>query len=213
MGATYKNIYRLLHKHYGPQHWWPGDTPMEIIIGAILTQNTNWTNVEKAIRNLKEYNCLTAKAIETIAVDRLAEMIRPAGYFNVKAKRLKNFVHYLTENYAGDLDALRQVPTRQLRSELLNVNGIGPETADSILLYALAHPVFVIDNYTKRVAVRHHLVPEDIDYHALQDEFTAHLDEDTTLFNEYHALIVKVAKDYCRTKPDCQSCPLNVLFD
>ena len=209
----YQKIFNLLYKHYGPQHWWPGDTPIEIIVGAILTQNTNWKNVEKAIINLKDNGALTVEALHNIAVDSLAELIRPAGYFNVKAKRLKNFIHFVYTEFDGNLELMRKESLKDLRSKLLTVNGIGPETADSIILYAFDKPSFVIDAYTKRIFTRHHLVPEDIDYHGLQDEFQSSLEADTQVFNEYHALIVQTAKDYCKTKPDCENCPLNVLFD
>lgn len=213
MKPKYYHIYELLHRYYGPQHWWPGETQMEVILGAILTQNTSWTNVEKAIHNLKQYNCLDAKSLKKISRDHLATLIKPAGYFNIKAKRIKNFITYIFDAYDGNVKQMERVSTSRLREELLRVNGIGPETADSILLYAFARPVFVIDAYTKRIWLRHYLVAEDVDYYGLQDEFIQHLEKDEKLFNEYHALIVRVAKDFCRTKPDCKNCPLNVLFD
>ena len=150
-------IYNLLFERFGPQHWWPGETQFEIIVGAILTQNTNWTNVEKAISNLKGKDLLTPGKLYEVDTAKLAELIRPAGYFNIKAKRLKNFLVWFFKRYDGQLEELENVPVAKLREELLSIKGVGPETADSILLYALNKPTFVVDAYTARVAVRHHL--------------------------------------------------------
>jgi endonuclease-3 related protein len=204
-------IYRLLYDEFGPQHWWPGETGFEIIIGAILTQNTSWANVEKAIANLKSAECLTPEKLHHLEVEQLANLIRPAGYFNIKAKRLKNFLNWLFENYDGELTNLETVDTDRLRAELLAIKGVGRETADSILLYAFERPVFVIDAYTARVVFRHELITTDADYEQLRDFFESSLRADTRLFNEYHALLVKVGKEFCRPTARCAGCPLEKL--
>ena len=200
-------IYQLLFDRFGPQHWWPGQTQFEIITGAILTQNTNWTNVEKAIVNLKSADCLTPEGLYHLDVTKLAELIRPAGYYNIKTKRLKNFLNWLFENYEGRLTNLETIDTNQLRCELLAVKGIGFETADSILLYAFERPVFVVDAYTARIAFRHQLIEPEANYEQLRELFQSNLPEDTQLFNEYHALLVKVGKEFCKTKAKCSGCP------
>jgi endonuclease-3 related protein len=205
------DIYSKLYKSFGPQHWWPGDTPFEISVGAILTQNTNWTNVEKAIRNLKENKVLTAGRLHKLQTKKLASLIRSSGYFNVKAKRLKCYLSYLFNHYNGSLALMRKGDTQPLKKELLSVNGIGPETADSILLYALEKPVFVIDAYTRRVLKRHSLASDDMTYHELQGLFHEALPVDVQLYNEYHALLVKLGKEYCRPKPRCEGCPLETM--
>jgi len=204
-------IYELLFERFGAQHWWPGETEFEIIVGAILTQNTNWDNVEKAIGNLKSANLLSPERLHNTKVLELAELIRPAGYFNIKAKRLKNFLDWLFDNYDGDLGELEAVDTEQLREELLSVKGIGRETADSILLYALNRGVFVVDAYTARVAFRHMLIEPDADYERLRELFESNLPEDVQLFNEYHALLVRVGKEFCKPKARCTGCPLEEL--
>jgi len=206
-----KKIYDLLFERFGPQHWWPGDTPFEVTVGAILTQNTNWSNVERAIANLKKERLLSPDKLHALAPAKLAEMIRPAGYFNIKAKRLKNFLDWLFENYAGELKNLEKIPTDVLRCELLSIKGVGQETADSILLYALDRPVFVVDAYTARIASRHHLLDEGADYGEIQELFESNLPADVNLFNEYHALLVRLGKEFCRPTPRCHSCPLNHL--
>lgn len=204
-------IYQLLFGRFGPQHWWPGDTQFEIITGAILTQNTNWSNVEKAIANLKSADLLSPEKLYHIDISQLAELIRPAGYYNIKTKRLKNLINWLFENYEGKLSNLEGLDTEQLRAELLSVKGVGRETADSILLYALDRPVFVVDAYTARVAFRHGLIEPDADYEQLRELFQSNLPQNTKLFNEYHALLVKVGKEFCRPKARCHTCPLNKL--
>jgi endonuclease-3 related protein len=205
-------IYRRLLDFFGPQHWWPGETPFEVAVGAILTQNTSWTNVAKAIASLKAAGCLDPHKLHEIDSEQLETLIRPAGYFRVKAKRLRNFINWLCENYDGDLRNLEPVKTARLREELLAITGIGPETADSILLYALNRPVFVVDTYTARVMVRHGLIaPEGLDYHQLQDLFMSNLEPDVALYNEFHALLVMTGKDYCKPTPRCGACPLNPL--
>ena len=203
-----QSIYTRLYKHFGPQDWWPGDSTLEIIVGAVLTQNTNWQNVEKAIAALKKVKVLSVKGLTRTPVRRLARLIRPAGYFNVKARRLKNFLRYLNTQYKGSLKKMGAAPAARLREELLSVNGIGPETADSILLYAFGKPVFVIDAYTKRIFSRCGLVAPDIAYHDLQDFFMKRLPPDTAQYNEYHALIVNLGKDFCKPTPKCPACPL-----
>ena len=205
-------IYDKLYAHFGPQHWWPGDTPFEIAVGAILTQNTNWGNVEKAVTNLKKENKLSVKALHAISRGELASLIRPAGYFNIKADRLKHFIDFLADQYNGSMKKMRAEELLPLRKKLLEVKGIGPETADSILLYALEKPVFVIDAYTKRILSRHKLVSEKAAYHDLQNIFHENLPQDMKLFNEYHALIVMLGKDFCRPKPRCEGCPLQGLL-
>lgn len=201
--------YETLFAAFGPQHWWPGETPFEVIAGAILTQNTAWTNVEKAIANLKQGGLLSPAAMRRLSEEDLAGLIRPAGYFNIKARRLKSFICFLFDRYNGDLDSMFAIGLKRLRHELLGVNGIGPETADSILLYAGGLPVFVVDAYTKRIFSRHGLVVDSASYHEVQEYFEARLPQDSTLYNEYHALIVRVAKDYCKPRtPDCAGCPL-----
>ena len=202
------SIYKKLFKSFGPQNWWPGDTPFEVAVGAILTQNTNWGNVEKAINNLKKEKVLNAKAIHEMPVNRLASLIRPAGYFNVKAKRLKAFIDFLMNDYHGSMRNMRKEKIHSLRKKLLDVNGIGPETADSILLYALDKPIFVIDAYTKRVLSRHNILGHDEAYEKFQELFHSALKKDVKLFNEYHALFVRVGKTFCKPTPRCEECPL-----
>ncbi|MBN1506487.1 MAG: endonuclease III domain-containing protein [Sedimentisphaerales bacterium] len=205
-------IYQTLLEFFGPQHWWPGETPFEVTVGAILTQNTSWSNVERAIANLKTADCLDAARLHQIDAAELEKLIRPAGYFRIKAKRLKNFIDWLCTNYGGDLRNLEDVSTTRLREELLSISGVGPETADSILLYALDRPVFVVDTYTARVMVRHGLIgPDELDYPQLQDLFMSNLDPDAALFNEFHALLVMTGKDYCKPNPRCTPCPLDKL--
>ena len=201
-------MFTELLNHFGPQHWWPGETELEVIVGAVLTQNTNWTNVEKAILNLKEKGLLSLHQLDALSVSELAQLIRPSGYFNIKAKRLKNLIDLLSERYHLDLSRLLDEETDTLRKELLSVNGIGPETADTILLYASHRPVFVVDAYTHRIMRRHGMTDEQTDYHELQSLFMDHLPDDPSLFNEFHALIVKTGKEYCRRKPLCHLCPL-----
>ena len=197
--------------HYGPLHWWPGETPFEVMVGAILTQNTVWTNVEKAILNLKKAKVLEPHKLLRLSDAKLAQLIRPAGYFRVKTKRLKNFLKFLVEECNGDITKLKRQPLKVLRHKLLAVNGVGPETADSILLYALDKPVFVIDAYTKRILSRHYLAKKEATYEDLQQFFMDHLKPDVAYYNEYHAQFVNIGKDFCRTKPKCEKCPLNGL--
>jgi len=201
-------IYDSLFNSFGKQYWWPGDTGFEVVIGAILTQNTNWANVEKAIRNLKNAKIFTPKKLHEINQEKLAELIKPSGYFNVKAKRLKHFIEWLFLNYDGSLSKLFKLDYATLREQLLTVNGIGKETADSIILYAAEKPTFVVDAYTKRVLVRHGLITEDYNYDAIKEVFEENLPKEVPLYNEYHALIVMVGKYYCKPKMQCEECPL-----
>ncbi len=203
-----RRIFDALYRTYGPRHWWPGESATEIVIGAILTQNTNWKNVEKAIDSLKNHRLIDWKKLRTVTESDLAPLIRSAGYHNLKAKRLMNFVRWLWTHYDEDLENAAQVSTSQLRDELLSVNGIGPETADSILLYALGRPTFVVDAYTGRMARRHGLIARDHDYEQLKSLFESSLPPEQSLFNEYHALIVEVGKRHCGPKPKCEGCPL-----
>ncbi len=202
------DIYRILFDHYGPREWWPAETPFEVVVGAILTQNTAWRNVEKAIANLKQLGPLTPEALFRLPEETLAEAIRPSGYYRQKGKRLRNFLGMLSDRFECRLDALFDLPTETLREELLALSGIGPETADSILLYAAGRPVFVIDTYTIRILSRHELLPEETSYAEAQQWVTDHLPEDVQLFNEFHALLVNVGKDFCSPRPKCSGCPL-----
>ena len=198
----------------GPSRWWPGDTPFEIAVGAILTQNTNWRNVEKAIANLKAGNLLDARALHALPLPELAELIRPAGYFNIKTRRIANFLAFLRDEADYDLESLKDRSLDELRPQVLSVSGIGPETADSILLYALDFPTFVVDAYTARMMGRHGLAWEDIDYHELQAIFMDALPHDVAVYNEFHALIVRVGKDWCKKKAGlCDTCPLKPFLE
>lgn len=211
MSERLNEIFERLLEHFGPQHWWPGEGRTEIIIGAILTQNTNWGNVEKAISNLKGAGAINLDKLHRMDTAVLAELIRPAGYYNIKAARLKNFLNWLFDKYEGNLETIEHLDIETFRRELLGIKGIGRETADSILLYAFRRARFVVDAYTARVAVRHHLISSDCGYEELQNLFESNLDDDVDLFNEFHALIVRLAKQYCKKKPVCSGCPLEDL--
>ncbi|MFP4614485.1 MAG: endonuclease III domain-containing protein [Thiohalorhabdus sp.] len=211
VGLSFAGIYEGLLEAFGPQHWWPADTPFEVAVGAVLTQNTAWTNVERAIANLKEAGCLTPQGLLDLSPERLAELIRPAGYFNVKAARLRALCEFLLgECPEGDIRHLAPRPTTSVRNELLRVKGVGEETADSILLYALDHPVFVVDAYTVRIFQRLDLLETGLSYGDVQARFHAALPTDRALFNEYHALVVALGKDHCKPRPRCGACPLRV---
>ncbi len=201
-------IYKTLYRAYGPRHWWPGETPFEVMMGAILTQNTSWKNVEKAIGKLKENDVLNPEGIRQLPEPSLASLIRSSGYYRIKAKRLKAFVHFLFDEFDGDIQRMKRKPVMKLREKLLGVNGIGPETADSILLYGLQKPIFVIDAYTQRIFSRHGFVSEKTSYEEVQSLFMDHLPHDERLFNEYHALIVHLGKMVCKKGPECDRCPL-----
>ncbi|OGT35706.1 MAG: endonuclease [Gammaproteobacteria bacterium RBG_16_51_14] len=197
-------VYHRLFEAYGPQHWWPARTPFEVMVGAVLTQNTAWTNVKRAILNLEQAGCLDALSMVSLTQEQLAELIRPSGYFNIKAKRLLNFVAWYLE--CGGHKNLEATDTPELRGLLLAVNGVGPETADDILLYAFERPVFVIDVYTRRLFTRLGLIGGDEDYETLRGAFESALDRDVPLYNEYHALIVRHAKEKCAWHQDCHHC-------
>jgi endonuclease-3 related protein len=203
------DYYSALLGALGPQHWWPGRTQFEVIVGAILTQNTAWVNVERAIRNLRRERLLTPRAIERVPRARLGRLIRSSGYFRQKAAKLKAFVAFLREEYRGSLARMFGTPTVELRAKLLAVHGIGPETADSILLYAGNHPVFVVDAYTRRILARHAIASDKATYDEIAQVFSRSVPRDAALFNEYHALLVNVGKHWCRARaPRCDSCPL-----
>jgi len=193
---------------YGPQHWWPAQSPTEVIIGAVLTQNTAWKNVERAIANLQQAEMLDWQRLRDVSFEELAELIRPSGTYQVKARRLKSFITWLWENYDGDLDRMFATSLPTLREELLSISGIGRETADAILLYAGNLPTFVVDAYTARILSRHGLIDEYADYDEIKDTFESNLPSDAELFNEFHALLVQVGKLHCRPKMKCEGCPL-----
>lgn len=206
--------HRVLADKLGPQHWWPAETPFEVIVGAILTQNTSWKNVEAAIANLKREKLLSPLAIEKVSVPRLERLIRSSGYFRQKAKKLKAFVRFLRREYGGALKRMFRTPTAELREKLLGVHGIGPETADSILLYAARKEVFVVDAYTKRILSRHGWTEEDVDYEEMRSLVEDNLPRDVSLYNEFHAQFVQVGKNWCRPRdPRCSECPLGPFLE
>ena len=203
-------IFSRLYSVFGPQHWWPANSSFEVIVGAILTQNTSWVNVEKAILALKRAKCLSPRALLKCPPERLAKLIKSSGYYNIKAARIKNFLKFFFDSYAADIKRMRIKDFKVLRRQLLAVKGIGPETADSILLYALDKPVFVIDAYTRRIFSRHRILGKDATYEQAQGIFMRNLKNNSRLFNEYHALLVRLGKDYCRKQnPECATCPLH----
>jgi len=213
MPSPLTEVYRRLFDAFGPQHWWPGKTLFEVIVGAVLTQNTSWQNVRRAIDNLRDADLLEPNALNAVPVEELEDLIRPAGYFRVKAKRLRSLLTLLVDRYGGSLDAMFGAGLYELRRQLLEVNGIGPETADSILLYAGRLPTFVVDAYTHRVFARHGWIDFDADYHQLQDYVQSALPQEVPLYNEFHALIVRLGKDYChKTNPKCDECPLREML-
>jgi len=202
-------IYKTLNEHFGELHWWPGETPFEVAVGAILTQNTNWKNVEIAIDKLKQANLLDPLRLYVEEDSAVAELIRSSGYYNIKTKRLKAFLRFLQEEYAGNMEEMFNEELWTLRERLLGVNGIGEETVDSILLYGGGKPVFVVDAYTRRILERHDIIPRDRSYKEIQALFMENLPQDTPLYNQYHALLVNTGKHFCRKKaPTCRGCPL-----
>lgn len=204
-----QEVYDRLLAAFGPQHWWPGDTPFEVIVGAVLVQNTAWRNVERAIENLRDAGVMEPAKLYALSENELAELIRPAGYYQVKARRLRNLLQLVVEAYDGSLEEMFRSDLATLRGSLLGVSGIGPETADAILLYAGKLPTFVVDTYTHRVLARHGWIGYDADYHTIKEHFEASLPQDAALYNEYHALLVRLGKEYCRkTGPKCETCPL-----
>lgn len=205
--------YEAMSGALGPMRWWPAQTPFETIVGAILTQSTAWGNVERAIANLRSARLLTPSAILRVPTGRLAALVRPSGYFRQKAKKLKAFARFLKSEYKGSLKRMFQTPTRELREKLLSVHGIGPETADSILLYAGNHPVFVVDAYTHRIFGRHGITDGKADYEKVRALFESSIPQRPELFNEFHALIVNTGKNWCRkSAPRCEECPLRSLL-
>ncbi|RLB09222.1 MAG: endonuclease III domain-containing protein [Deltaproteobacteria bacterium] len=203
MKEKLEDMYERMFSFFGPQNWWPADTALEVMIGAILAQNTNWKNVEKAISNLKEKELLDVLKLYEIPEQELSLLIRPAGYFKVKAKRIKNLISHIVKNYNSELSNFFSLDTSSLRQELLSIKGIGPETADSIILYAAKKPIFVVDAYTYRIMKRHQMIWDDITYDELQQLFMENLPSDESLFNEFHALIVETGKHFCKKKPLC----------
>lgn len=206
---TFMEIYNVLSAYYGPTGWWPGDSPFEIAVGAILTQNTAWSNVEKAIANLKKAKLLSPRRMLRCDRALLEEAIRPSGYFRQKAERLIAFCRYLREQYRGDMGKMCNGNLNKVREELLRIKGIGPETADDILLYSCGYPIFVVDAYTKRIFSRHGLLDGRLTYQQVQEIFHREVPRDVHIYKEYHGLIVWVGKDFCRKKPKCSTCPLN----
>lgn len=204
-------IYQKLYNHYGSQHWWPGDSPFEIMIGAILTQNTVWHNVEKAINNLKQENLINPKRLAKLSKSELSVLIKPSGFYNIKAKRLMSFTNFINNKYSGRVEKMKQQKLSVLRLQLLSVHGIGEETCDSILLYGLNKPIFVVDAYTKRIFSRHEYFDAKTNYSLVQRFFMQNLPKSVKIYNEFHALLVTLAKDFCRTKPKCTTCPINSL--
>ena len=202
-------LYESLNAHFGDLHWWPGESPFEVIVGAILTQNTAWRNVEIAIKKLKAKGLLHPEGLLTIRDDVLEELIRSSGYYRVKTRRLKSFVLYLHEEYDGSLERMFLEDFRHLREKLLRVKGVGEETADSILLYAGEKPIFVVDAYTRRILQRHGIISEDASYGEIQKLFMTHLPHSVPLYKQYHALLVNTGKTFCTKTPRCGGCPLN----
>jgi len=201
-------LYKRLFFAFGPQGWWPAESPFEVFVGAILTQNTSWRNVEKAIANLKGKGALVPEIIYEMPLEELEDLIKPSGFYKVKAKRLKEAVAFLIREFKGRMDLMAKAPLQELRSKLLEVKGIGEETADSILLYACDKPIFVVDAYTKRILSRHEITKDSSSYRELQRLFMDALPKDVALYKEYHALLVRLGKSFCRPKPRCEGCPL-----
>jgi len=204
--------FQLMNARYGQTGWWPADSPFEIAVGAILTQNTSWTNVESALNNLKTHQLLHPERILNGPLDRLENALRPSGFFRVKAKRLRHFCRYLIDTHHSNMESLASLPLPKLRRQLLDIHGIGPETADDIILYACHKPVFVIDAYTRRIFGRHGLLDKHVPYEDGRAFFENHLERDVALFKEFHALIVLTGKDYCKSAPQCENCPLAPLL-
>jgi len=205
-------IYGTLDRYYGDLKWWPAEEPFEVIVGAILTQNTNWKNVEKAISNLRKEKILVPEKLYRVGDTRLENLIRPSGYYRVKAKRLKTFLDFFFNEYKGQVERMFSADWRKLRAKLLKVKGIGEETADSILLYAGHKPVFVVDQYTKRIFARHALIDGNEKYEYIQHFIMDRLPADVSLYNQYHALIVNTGKQFCKKDPLCTECPLRRML-
>jgi endonuclease-3 related protein len=213
MAAHLSEAYERMLSAIGPQNWWPGESAFEILVGAVLVQNTAWRNVERAIANLRDAAVMSPQALYDLPINELAELIRPAGYYQVKAKRLRNLLQFVIENYEGSLEAMFRTTVPTLREQLLGVHGIGPETADAILLYAGGLPTFVVDTYAHRVLARHGWIGYDSSYDEIKTYFESELPVDAALYNEYHALLVRVGKDHCkRSGPKCEGCPLHPML-
>jgi endonuclease III related protein len=212
MRSVSSEVFRILFKRLGPQQWWPAESPFEVMVGAMLVQNTAWKNVERAIANLRDAELLDPYRLAAISEPEFAELIRPAGYYRIKAKRLRHLIEFLIERYDGSIEAMAAAPTDLLREELLAVHGVGPETADSILNYALNKPALVVDAYTHRIWTRHGWIDADVDYHALQEEVARGLPDDPQTYNEMHALLVNVGHHWCQRTPKCEECPLRELL-
>lgn len=207
-GQRLQELYQLLFDRFGPQGWWPGDTPFEVALGAILTQNTNWQNVSRVLAALKAEGYLDAVLLGQLPEAELANRFRPAGYYNLKARRVKNFLDFFAARFESSMENMALEELDNLRAELLGLHGIGPETADSILLYALHKPTFVVDAYTFRILSRHGLVTEPCSYEELRQFFMDRLPVEVPLYQEFHALLVRLAKEFCRPQPQCAGCPL-----
>ena len=212
-GRLIREVFDGLLGAYGPQHWWPGETPFEVMVGAILTQNTAWRNVERAIANLKAAGLMSAGRLARCSEARLRVLVRPAGFFNQKAERLRALARWLVDGCGGDVERLFETPTERLREKLLALPGVGPETADSILLYAGGVPVFVVDAYTRRIFSRHGCFRHGAPYEDVRSFFEGRLPREAALFNEYHALLVRLGKEVCRPTPRCGQCPVRDVFD
>ena len=208
-----QEIFDRLLAAFGPQNWWPADTPFEVILGAILTQNTAWKNVVRAVTNLRENGLLSFERIRELSADQLAGLIRSSGFYNEKARKIKGFCDYLTENWGGNLDGFLSQEAEALREELLGIRGIGPETADSIVLYAAFKPSFVVDAYTYRILFRHGWVAESLGYDELRSYFMDVLEPDVAYYQEFHALLVRTGHLFCRRTPLCATCPLGYLLE
>ena len=202
-------VYKKLYKSFGPQQWWPGESGLECAVGAILTQNTSWINVEKAILNLKSAMDITIKNLEAVSTEELSALIRPAGFYIQKTWCIKRLIKFIINEYGGKIDNMKSTDTYTLRQQLLSIKGIGPETADCILLYVLKKPVFVIDRYTYRMLFRHGFVDRETTYNEMQKLFMDNIENDEVMFGEFHALIVQAGKKHCKKKADCEACPLN----
>ena len=208
-GPLLHDIYERLLAHFGHQNWWPGDSRLEIMVGAVLTQNTNWRNAHAAIAALKQSDLLRADLLAEMPQGELAQLIRPTGYYNLKAARLQSLMRLIAGQYGGDVDRLDRLDTATMRTALLDIHGIGPETADSICLYAYQRPLFVVDTYTRRLLYRHGLLAADAGYDDMQHIFHITLPRDEALYNEYHALIVRLGQHFCRATMQCAACPMN----
>jgi endonuclease-3 related protein len=210
--TIFLKIYKTLYSSLGPQHWWPGETPFEIMVGAILTQNTNWNNVSTAIEKIKKADLMHPKKL-LAGKRKIPQLIKPSGFYRMKAKYLHAFLRYYIDDYNGSIEKLSAKETHVLRKELMSIPGIGPETADSILLYALGKRIFVVDAYTRRIFSRHKIIVYDQPYDTVQETIERNLPSSTKLYNEFHALLVKTGKEYCkRNDPLCNTCPLGTML-